>query len=114
MADGELTWSAVLAWVSSKAVEFAKGRGWIGATTNGEVVNRLVSWATALCVSLGLAWTYDTQTGDWLLRGNVHTMLEGMAHFARQLMLQEIAYKQFIRPDTERRAAIAASTGSGT
>ena len=111
-ADGELTWSAVLAWLTAKVVEFCKVRGWFGAI-DGQVVNRIVSWLAALAVSLGLAWTYDSTTGDWALSGNLSAMMQGSAHFLRQLMFQEIAYKQFIRPDTERRAAEATGTGKG-
>jgi hypothetical protein len=101
-ADGELTSSAVMAWATAKAIEFLKTRAWFPwLTCDTERANRFVSWAAAAAMSLGLAFTFDAATGGFELKGTLGGLATGILHAVRQVMFQEIAYKQFIRKKAE-------------
>lgn len=97
----EVTWSAVSAWATAKVIQWGKAKQWIpllSTETGAETANRLVAWAAALLMSLGVAVTFDGTTGQFALTGSVAGVMSGLAHMVRQVMLQEIAYKKFIKP----------------
>lgn len=98
--ESEVTWSAVTAWATSKFIQWAKKRKSIPvlSTDEGaERANRLVSWGAAALVSFGIAFTFDSSTGQFAITGSVAGLLSGLAHMVRQVMFQEIAYKKFIK-----------------
>lgn len=94
----EVVWSAVTAWATAKVIEWGKGKAWVpflGTDGDAARANRIISWLVAAGLSLGLVFTFD---GDhFQLSGSVSSLMSGLAHMVRQVMMQEIAYKKFIQ-----------------
>lgn len=93
----EVVWSAVTAWATSKAIEWAKSKPWIPVLSHvdSERANRVVSWLAAALVSMGFLFSFDGDT--FTITGSISGIVEGAGHAVRQVMFQEIAYKKFIQ-----------------
>lgn len=100
MNQQELIWSAVLAWTVSKFMEFLKKISWLPMDYTTESANKWVARLFALLAAIGIHSTFDPQAGTLLITGlTPYGVLVGVGEYAKQFMLQEIAYKKFVRED---------------
>lgn len=100
MQGNELVWSAVLAWMSAKALEWAKASKivpWLTAET--ETVNRWAARIISMAAALGVHFTFDSAAGALTVTGLTYIGLRDSAlEYARQRMLMSIAYAKFVKP----------------
>lgn len=103
MNEQELIWSAVAAWVSSKAIEMSKYVSWLPTGFNRETANRWVARFIAFCAMLGIHSTFDHANGTLIISGlTMPGIFTAAGEYAKQYMLQEIAYKKFIKGDVQK------------
>jgi hypothetical protein len=101
MQGNELVWSAVLAWFSSKAMEWAKNSKivpWL--TAESDTLNKWVARVVALVAAVGVHFTFDSTAGVLTITGlTLVGLRDSGLEYARQLMLQSIAYQKFIKKE---------------
>lgn len=97
----ELVWSAVLAWVSAKGIEWMKSSRLFPAVTyTSETVNRWLARVVAVAAAIGVHTTFDSSAGVLTITGLTFIGIRDSAlEVARQIMLTQIAYKKFVRPE---------------
>lgn len=99
MNEQELIWSAVIAWMSAKGIEALKVLPffpWL--TANTERINRWVARLVAFCATLGIHSTFDRESGRLIIDGLTYSgVFIAVGEYAKQYMMQEVAYKKFIR-----------------
>ena len=99
MGEQELIWSAVVAWMSAKGIQLAKQVSWLPINTTTEVANRWIARAVALASTIGIHSQFDPQAGTLMITGlTVSGILYSIGEYAKQYMMQEVAYKKFVRP----------------
>lgn len=100
MSEQELIWSAVVAWMSAKGIQLAKRLPWMPITFETETLNRWMARAVALVATFGLHATFDASAGVLTITGLTWSgVFLSIGDYAKQFMLQEIAYKKFIRAE---------------
>lgn len=101
--EQELIGSAVIAWMVAKGIEIAKGLSWLPLDATTERLNWWAARGLAAATAVGIHFTFDPQAGSLVITG---LTLAGIGHavleYAKQLFLQEVAYKKFIREERER------------
>lgn len=98
MNEQELIWSAVVAWMAAKGIELGKRVSWLPVGTDNETANRWVARVVALAATFGIHATFDPSAGTLLITGlSIQGVLLGVGEYAKQYMLQEIAYKKFVK-----------------
>ena len=102
MNEQELIWSAVLAWVGSKGIQWAKTTAWLPVTLESEHLNKWVARVVALVATIGIHATFDSQAGTLMITGlTTSGVFLALGEYAKQYMMQDIAYKKFVRPEVE-------------
>ena len=97
MNEQELIWSAVLAWVGSKSIQFAKNIKWLPMDANTATLNKWVARAVALFTAIGIHSTFDPEAGTLMISGlSSWGIFQAIGEYAKQFMMQEIAYKKFV------------------
>lgn len=102
MSEQELTWSAVIAWMSSKAIEMAKNSPWFPWLSHySDTASKWVSRGIALAATIGIHATFDGQSGDLTIHGlNAANILLLVGEYAKQMMFQQGAYRFFVKPES--------------
>lgn len=97
----EFILSGVIAWWTARIIEKAKQSNlvpWL--TVNSERVNGWVAIVTAGIAAVGVHATFDQTAGVLTITGLTAAGLWNAAmEYARQYMLQQIAYKKLVKPD---------------
>ena len=96
MNEQELIWSAVVAWMAAKGIELGKRVSWLPVSADSEIANRWVARAVALASTLGIHATFDPNA--WTLVIDFSGIALMVGEYAKQYMLQEVAYKKFVKP----------------
>lgn len=98
MTEQELIWSAVIAWMSSKGIEILKRIPGVPMDVNTDRINWLVARVVAVAATIGIHSTFDGAAGTLTITGLTWSgIFLAIGVYAKQLLLQEIAYKKFIR-----------------
>jgi hypothetical protein len=99
MNENELIGSAVVAWMGAKGIELVKNSKlfpWLSTET--EVLNRWAARLVALVSTLGVHASFDAAAGALMITGLTFSGVgSSVLEYARQFMLQEVAYKKFVR-----------------
>lgn len=100
MNEQELIWSAVIAWMSAKTIEVGKLIPWLPISYTSENANRWAARLIALAATVGIHSTFDPHAGTLMITGLTSAgIFQGIGEYAKQYMMQEIAYKKFVRSD---------------
>lgn len=99
----ELIWSAVVAWMTAKALEIAKTRlAFVPLDATTERLNYWASRVLAAVAAVGVHASFDADAGVLTITGlTVSGLFGATLEYARQLMFQEIAWKKFIKAPKE-------------
>ena len=104
MNEQELIWSAVVAWMGAKGIEVAKRVSWLPIDTTTETANRWVARLVALASTIGGDASFDVGAGTLMITGlTTSGIFQAIGEYAKQYALQEVAYKKFVRPESERK-----------
>lgn len=96
--EQELIWSAVVAWMTSKGIEIAKRIDWLPIDGTTDKLNWAVARLAAMVAAIGVHASFDPQAGVLTITGlTAWGVFSAVLEYAKQLMLQEIAYKKFIK-----------------
>jgi hypothetical protein len=99
MNEHELIGSAVTAWMAAKGIELLKRLSitpWVNY--NSDIVNKWLSRVVAFFTTLGVHASFDHNAGALIITGLTFASASSLVlEYARQYMLQEVAYKKFIR-----------------
>lgn len=98
MNEQELIWSAVIAWMSAKGIQVAKMLPWMPINVTTERLNRWAARLVAMSATIGIHSTFDSTAGVLTISGLTWSgVFLSIGEYAKQFMLQEVAYKKFVR-----------------
>lgn len=96
MSEQELIWSAVVAWMSSRAIEIGKNISWLPLKPYASAWNAWASRFIAAVAALGIHSSFDGATGTLTITGlTLIGVFHSVGEYAKQKMLQEVAYRFF-------------------
>lgn len=85
--------------MTSKAIEIAKRIKWLPIDATTDKLNWFVARTAALVAAIGVHASFDPQAGVLMVTGlTPFGIFTAMLEYAKQLMLQEVAYSKFIKP----------------
>lgn len=101
--EQELVWSAVVAWMTSKGIQLVKRLNFLPLDDTTERLNWVVARIAAGFAAVGVHASFDSAAGVLTISGlTTWGIFMAILEYAKQLMLQEVAYKKFIKPEASR------------